>query len=131
MKFNKLIPELSVSNFENSKNFYMNMLGFKVKYERIENKFIFLEFDGNQIMIEENNNNWSTGNLDYPYGRGINISMEVDDINYIYNNLKKNNYPLFKEIMINEYRENEKILRQKEFLVLDPDGYLLRFNQDI
>lgn len=131
MKFNKLIPELSVSNFENSKSFYVNTLGFTVKYERIENKFIFLELDGNQIMIEENNNNWSTGKLEHPYGRGINISMEVNNINYIYDNLKKNNYPLFKEMMINEYRENEKMLRQKEFLILDPDGYLLRFNQDL
>lgn len=131
MKFNKLIPELSVSDFEQAKKFYVDVLGFIVKYERVENKFIFLELEGNQIMIEENNNNWNTGKLEYPYGRGINISMELDDINKIYNNLKKNNYSLFEDLMISEYRENENILKQKEFLILDPDGYLLRFNQNI
>lgn len=45
MKFNKLIPELSVSNIEKSREFYL-MLGFKVRYERKNDKFIFLERDG-------------------------------------------------------------------------------------
>ena len=31
--YNSLIPELSVSNIEISKKFYLN-LGFKIKYER-------------------------------------------------------------------------------------------------
>lgn len=42
MKFNKLIPELSVSNINRSKDFYL-LLGFKVVYERVEDKFVFLE----------------------------------------------------------------------------------------
>ena len=46
MKFNKLIPELSVSNMENSKQFYLK-LGFKIMYERKEDKFVFIEFQGN------------------------------------------------------------------------------------
>ena len=31
MKFNPLIPELSVSNFEKSLEFYRDILGFKVE----------------------------------------------------------------------------------------------------
>ena len=34
MKFNSLIPELSVSSIETSKDFYVNKLGFKIEYER-------------------------------------------------------------------------------------------------
>ena len=30
--------------------------------------------------------------------------------------------------MINKYKVNEIIYEDKEFLVQDPDGYLLRFN---
>ena len=41
MKFNSLIPELSVSNIEKSVEFYKK-IGFKVIYERLENKFCFL-----------------------------------------------------------------------------------------
>ena len=50
MKFNSLIPELSVSNIERSKKFYLS-LGFKIMYEREENKFVFLQLEENQIMI--------------------------------------------------------------------------------
>ena len=76
MKFNKLIPELSVTNIDKSKEFYLN-IGFKIAYERKEDKFCFLELEENQIMIEEINDHWNTGTLEYPFGRGINISMEI------------------------------------------------------
>lgn len=127
MKFNKLIPELSVRDIKRSKKFYLD-LGFEIKYERAENKFCFLELEGNQLMIEEINNNWNTGVLEYPFGRGINISMEVKDINLIYQKAVLNDYKIFKSIMINKYRVKDKIIKEHEFLIRDPDGYLLRFN---
>ena len=34
---------------------------------------------------------------------------------------------LIPELAVHEYRENDEIIVQKEFLVQDPDGYLLRF----
>ena len=52
MEFNSLIPELSVTDINKSRNFYLS-LGFEIKYERPENKFIFLQLEENQIMIEE------------------------------------------------------------------------------
>ena len=128
MKFNKLIPELSVSNIEESKKFYLN-LGFKIMYERLENKFCFIQYEENQLMIEENNDNWNTGVMEHPYGRGINISMEVSNVEILRNNAITNNYKLYKDIMINKYRVDDKIYIDKEFLIQDPDGYLLRFTQ--
>lgn len=127
MKYNSLIPELSVSNIEKSKKFYLS-IGFKIKYERTETKFVFLELENNQIMIEENNNNWNTGELAYPYGRGINISMSISDVNQMYNTLKKKGFVFFKELETHSYRVNDIILNDVEFLIQDPDGYLLRFN---
>lgn len=29
------------------------------------------------------------------------------------------------------YRQNDKLLGEKNFLVMDPDGYLLRFIEDL
>ena len=127
MKFNKLIPELSVTNIDKSKEFYLT-LGFKIMYERKEDKFAFLELEGNQLMIEEINDNCNTGELEYPFGRGINISMTVSDIDNYYQDLVNKNITFFKDIMINEYDVNGKTYLDKEFLVKDPDGYLLRFN---
>lgn len=129
MRFNKLIPELTVTNIEKSRIFYEN-LGFKIMYERKEDKFIFLELNENQIMIQEDNDVWETGPLEYPFGRGINISMEVKNVEEIKQNLLKINYPLFQDIKESVYRVNEKEYIDKEFLVQDPDGYLLRFTEE-
>lgn len=125
--YNSLIPELSVSNIDISKKFYLD-LGFKIRYERKENKFCFLQLEGNQIMIEENNDNWNTGKLEHPYGRGINLSMTVSNIEKMYEILKEKNIKFFLDLEIHEYRIDDKISYDKEFLIPDPDGYLLRFN---
>ena len=127
MKFNSLIPELSVSNINKSKEFYLK-IGFQIKYERKEDKFCFLELENNQIMIEENNNNWNTGKLEYPYGRGINISMSISNVEMLYNTLKKKKIDFYLDLEVHEYRVDDKIYYDKEFLIQDPDGYLLRFN---
>ena len=127
MKFNSLIPELSVSSIETSKDFYVNKLGFKIEYERKEDKFIFISFEGNQIMLEEINNNWSVGKLEYPLGRGVNFEITVSNIDELYNKVKASNITFFKDLMISNYRKDNKTIVQKEFLIQDPDGYLLRF----
>lgn len=122
MKFNSLIPELSVSNIDKSINFYLN-IGFKIVYERKENKFYFLELENNQIMIEEINDNWNTDILEYPFGRGINISMTIKDIETFYNNLKDKNIKMYQELKVSDYKVNDVIYEDKEFLIQDPDGY--------
>lgn len=127
MKFNSLIPELSVSDIGRSLEFY-KAIGFEVMYERTENKFYFLQLENNQIMIEQNNDNWNTGDMEYPYGRGINISMSVKDVEGMYRALKEKGIKMFLDLEIHNYRVNDEISEDKEFLIQDPDGYLLRFN---
>jgi catechol 2,3-dioxygenase-like lactoylglutathione lyase family enzyme len=131
MKFNKLIPELSVSNFEQSLKFYTQILGFKIEYQREESKFAMISLQESQMMIEEVNNNWNTGKLEYPFGRGVNFQIEVNQIQPILDSLKKNNFPLFVEPKENWYRKNKQLLGNKEFLIKDPDGYLLRFIENL
>lgn len=128
MKFNKLIPELSVSDLTKSTKFYTD-LGFKIMYERPNNKFCFIEYEGNQLMLEQNNDHWDTGAImEYPYGRGINISMEVTNIELIRTRALNCGYKIFIDIMVNEYQVNDKCYQDREFLIQDPDGYVLRFN---
>jgi hypothetical protein len=127
MKFNSLIPELSVTDIEKSKEFYLN-LGFKIMYERKEDKFCFLYLEDNQIMIEEINNNWNVGEMKYPFGNGINISMTVSDIDSFYESIISKKIVLFRKIKTSKYRVDDIIYEDKEFLLQDPDGYLLRFN---
>ncbi|NKF06850.1 VOC family protein [Clostridium gasigenes] len=129
MKFNDLIPELSVSSIVESKRFYIDVLGFKLEYERVEDKFAFLSLGKAQIMIEEINGYWNTGKLQYPFGRGVNFQIGIDDVAIIKSSLVKNNINLFRDIIESEYESNGEIIKMKELLVQDLDGYLLRFSQ--
>ena len=53
MHYNDLIPEFVVRDIERSRDFYMNLLDFKLEYERPEDKFLFLSFGNAQLMLEE------------------------------------------------------------------------------
>jgi len=130
MIFNKMVPELTVSNIHLSKKFYIDILGFKVEYEREEDKFVFISLDGVQLMLEEGvNGSWSTGMTEYPFGRGINFQFFIEDIKKVIFRLNDNNIKLFKELFVSEYRINLERQVSKEILVQDPDGYLLRFSE--
>lgn len=129
MKFNGIIPELSVSDINESKNFYINILGFHLEYERLEDKFAFLSYGESQIMIEEINGYWNTGELQYPFGRGINFQISTDNVYKIASNIKQNNIKLFRDVMESRYECGGEVVFEKEILVQDPDGYLLRFSQ--
>ena len=132
MYWNKIIPELSVTNLENSLKFYKT-IGFKIEYDRPENKFAFISLGEIQFMLQQitSKDKWSIAPLTYPFGNGINFQLEVTSVDEIYNNLKSNNYKIAYEIEENWYRQDDKLLGNKEFLVQDPDGYLLRFSEDL
>ncbi|MCM3006141.1 bleomycin resistance protein [Priestia koreensis] len=126
MKFNTLIPELSVSNLHVSKEFYLGVIGFELEYERKEDRFAFISLNGAQMMIEERNGHWETGELVHPYGRGINFQIAVTNIEALFSRIQKHNVPLFRDMMVNTYSG----YTQKEFILQDPDGYLLRFSEN-
>ena len=132
MKFSKLIPEMTVSNLEESLKFYKTA-GFKVEYERPENKVSFISLGEIQFMLQEDSGSdkWDVAPLVHPYGNGINFQLEVDDVDRVYKCLKENGYKIAFEMEENWYRQGDRLLGNKEFLVMDPDGYLLRFSEDL
>jgi catechol 2,3-dioxygenase-like lactoylglutathione lyase family enzyme len=131
MKFNKLIPEFSVTDIEESLIFYRDILGFKVEYSRPAEKFYFLSYEDIQVMVEEINNHWWTGELERPFGRGLNFQIEVSDVSVLMTSLEEAGIELFRPSKESWYEGEEVEFGQIEFLVQDPDGYLLRFIQDI
>ena len=55
--------------------------------------------------------------------------LSVSDIESYYDLLKKRNVVFFKNLMIIHYDVDNQKFSDKEFLILDPGGYLLRFNE--
>lgn len=127
-----MVPELDVSDFSESLRFYTEILGFKVLYARHDPKFVYLEQEDLQFMlIQEKDKNWIGSTLEKPYGRGINLQMELEDIRPVYERLINHNIALYRDIK-DEWREAGNMLTgQREFWVQDPDGYLLRFCQPL
>ena len=134
MNWNQMLPEFDVFNLEESLHFYTSLIGFNIVYERKEDKFAFLQLEDVQLMLQEINeegNKWGTGKLEYPLGVGINFQIDVTNIDEIYGNLRKANYKIFVEMEEHWYRKDEILMGCREFLVQDPNGYVLRFSQDI
>ena len=126
MDFNNLIPELSVFDILQTKNFYEE-LGFKIEYERREEKFVFMSFQDSQFMFEQiHDEGWNTGELIYPLGRGINFSIAVDDIENLYTLVKSKKLEIYKKLTKSVYLVNGIEEIQMEFLIQEPNGYLLR-----
>ena len=131
MIFNKLIPEMSVTDIQISLHFYTEIIGFTIEYSRPEEKFYFLSLEGSQLMMEEVNNHWWTGELEHPFGRGLNFQIEISDVSALIGRLKDAGIVLFRPLKESWYRGEGVKFGQLEFLVQDLDGYLLRFIQDI
>lgn len=137
--WSKLVPELTVHDFAASLEFYTNLIGFHVMHRRSDPDFAYLDQEMAQIMIEQRHEHreitvgqsWETGVLEKPLGRGINFQIELESIQSVYDRLKERQYPLFKDIYEDWYPVNTVLMGQRQFLVQDPDGYLLRFCQAI
>lgn len=134
MKWNQMIPEFDVFNLEDSLHFYVDLIGFHVEYDRPEDKFAFLQFGDVQFMIQEidsENMKWNTGELKYPLGIGINFQIDATNIDEIYDRLKKDDYEIFVQMEDHWYRKDNVLMGCREFLVQDPNGFVLRFSQDL
>ncbi len=134
MNWNQMIPEFDVFNLEESIHFYVDLIGFHIEYDRKEDRFAFLQLENVQIMIQEidkENNKWGTGDLTYPLGIGINFQIDVTNIDEIYLRLKKENYKIFIDMEDHWYRKDNVLMGCREFLVQDPNGFVLRFSQDL
>lgn len=131
MDWAKLVPELLCSDTARSIAFYRDVLGFEILYDRPEEGFAYMNLDGAQIMLEPVSDYWFTGKLEMPYGRGINFEIEVDDAEALCRQVKAAGVPLFRDIEERWYRRNDHEVGNRQFLVQDPDGYLLRFAQNL
>ena len=127
----KLVPELLVSDHAASRDFYVGTLGFAVRYERLAEKFSYLDLGGAELMIEQETDFWTTAPREQPYGRGINLQIEVDALDPILSRLREAGIALFRPVEEAWYRSGDTYSGNRQFLVLDPDGYLLRIFEDL
>ena len=126
-----LVPELAVSDIRASLAFWCDLLGFTVAYDRPAARFAYLVLERLQVMLCERNGRWEPADLQRPFGRGINLQMTVRHIAPILTSLGGAGWPLYEPPVEAWYRVGAHECGQREFLVQDPDGYLLRFAENL
>lgn len=128
----RIVPELVVSDHRRSMDFYCGVLGFTEMYGRPEDGFSKLDLDGAAIMIEQRRGDaWIADELSYPFGRGINLEINVDGADALYRACLAAGAKIFLPLEEKWYRGNDVLIGVRQFIVLDPDGYLLRLSQSI
>lgn len=144
MKLPRLVPELHVRNLDQSLKFYLEILGFTIEFDRRNDHFAMINLEGSWIMLEQTTTfqavsdkdfiekrDWRTGTLDYPFGRGVNFQIEVDNVVDVYEKVMQQGYPIKFPLEERWYQVKNVNVGVKQFLLMDPDGYLLRIQQVI
>jgi catechol 2,3-dioxygenase-like lactoylglutathione lyase family enzyme len=129
----KLVPELLVAGLDVSLKFWIGLCGFRVVYGRAEEGFAYLDRNGAQVMLEQIGigRNWITAPTDRPLGRGMNFQITVESIEPLVERFANAGWPLFMAPEEKWYQTESSSIGVKQFLVQDPDGYLLRFSESL
>lgn len=128
-----LVPELMVADRTDSLAFWCDLCGFEVTYERPDEGFAYITRGTAHLMLEQEGvgRNWIPATLERPLGRGINLQIAVAEISSIVLRLRVAGWPVFADVETKWYRIGEQERGVEQFLVQDPDGYLIRFQASI
>jgi catechol 2,3-dioxygenase-like lactoylglutathione lyase family enzyme len=123
--YSHLVPELMVLDMSASRSFWIDLLGFELVFRRKAHDY--LRMGEVEVMITQATRHWSTGSFEPPLGRGLNLKFFVDDPQAMRDHLVAAGWPIFED-MSEEWPVQDGLARgYRQFLVQDPDGYLLRF----
>lgn len=129
-----LVPELICSDLDKSLDFYVGLIGFRILYARPEDRFAYLDRDGAELMLEQPHGHdrlWPRAPLEPPFGRGLNLQIGVEDVDTLHAAVVRADLPIFLPLEERWYRRDNIEIGVRQFVVEDPDGYLIRLQQDL
>jgi uncharacterized glyoxalase superfamily protein PhnB len=121
---------LACKDLDKAVKFYKEQLGFRVVSEESEKDFVTLEFAENSIMLEKDALFKDAlpelkGELaENKYGVGMTIFIHVDDADRRYRDIKAKGVEIYSKI-------ETKPWGAREFVIKDPEGYLLNVHAHI
>ena len=70
-----LVPELTVTDYEASRRFWCDLVGFSLRYERPEEGFGYLVLGNAHLMLDQidQGRTWATGPLEFPPRSGYQL----------------------------------------------------------
>ena len=136
-----LVPEIDVANLARSSLFYVEVLGFRILFERAAERFVYLERDGVELMVQHADGpgrRFRTAPLEPPFGRGVNFQLRVDDVDAVHARAVEAGAEIVVAMEERWYRVDvaesggrwpvtgPTEAGNRQFVVADPDGYLWR-----
>jgi catechol 2,3-dioxygenase-like lactoylglutathione lyase family enzyme len=118
-----LVPELLVRDLPASLGFWSGLCGFEVRYDRPEEGFAYIALGAAIHCLP--------APIERPFGRGVNFQVSVPDVEPILAALRAADVALFMPPEEKWYRVGDEEAGVRQFLVADPDGYLVRFQASI
>lgn len=120
------MAEMMVTDYPASLGFWTGVLGFGMAFERPAQKLACLAHpDGAQVMIYERDGDWETGPMERPFGRGLVVQVYVRDSVAAAARVEAAGVPFYVELREKWRDWGDRMGGQREFLVQDPDGYLV------
>jgi catechol 2,3-dioxygenase-like lactoylglutathione lyase family enzyme len=121
-----------VDDYGRSLAFWCDILGFAPAYTRPAQKLAYLVHpDGAQMMMYQRDGDWETGVLAPPFGRGAVLQVAVADVAAIAARVAVAGHPFYVALREKWRDWGDRMGGQREFLVQDPDGYLVMVLQRI
>ena len=106
-----------------------------MRYERPEERFAYLERGRAELMLQEAagpGRRLRTAPLERPLGRGVNLQIEVDeDVGLIEQRAVAAGHAVVVGVEEVWYRTPAGLEGNRQVVLADPDGYLLRFFTDL
>lgn len=141
-----LVPELDVDDLATSLRFYVEVLGFRILFERPPERFAYLERDGVELMIQGAagpGRRFRTAPLDPPFGRGVNFQLRVEDVDAVHGRAVEAGADIVVAMEERWYEvdvaqsggrwkvKGPTVAGNRQFVLADPDGYLWRPFRDL
>lgn len=127
-----LVPELGVTDLAASLRFWRDICGFAVVHDRPEDGFACIERDGARLMLDRlgDTRDWLAAPAEHPFGRGMNLEIAVPSVQPLLEACAAA-WPLFLAPEEKSCRVGGSAVRVRQFIVQDPDGYLVRFSETL
>ena len=121
-----LMAEMMVTDYPVSLAFWTGVLGFGIAFERPAQKLACLVHpDGAQVMVYQRDGDWETGAMEAPFGRGMVVQVYLRDVDAVAARVVAAGVRFYVEPREKWRDWGDRLGGQREFLVQDPDGYLV------
>ena len=126
------ITEMMVSDYPRAFAFWTEVLGFTPSFTRPSQKLAHLVHpDGAQVMVYERDGDWEVAAMEPPFGRGVVVQIFVADAAAAAARVRAAGLPFYVDLREKWRDWGDRLGGQREFLVQDPDGYLVMVAQRI